>query len=365
MCFMLHASGKHFADLKSRNSGRSGAETMGDEKAVDIEERSKKEDENLSELATELAEAKQTDILVYNGEIDHESTDELIDLCDGRHRWSNVLFVLTTYGGDPHEAFRIARALQSYYNRFTLFVSGYCKSAGTLIALGAYELVLAKHAELGPIDVQVLKPEEIGDRASALTPGDALQALNVRAMESFLGYFRRLRVMRMPTKMAAETATEMVSGLYQGVYGQLDPMRLGELDRAMRIMLEYGRRLIEVSSNAKPGAVMKLIEGYPDHLFVIDKKEAATLFERTREPDDAELKLVRALDQLVATREPVVSGKNKLLFVNKEKKKEVPHVDPKPDSKGAVGGNSEAKGAEGTAEPRASRSPPTEPSGSS
>ncbi len=47
---------------------------------------------------------------------------------------------MVTEGGDADPAYRIARCLQDHYDRFSLFVSGYCKSAGTLVALGAHEL---------------------------------------------------------------------------------------------------------------------------------------------------------------------------------------------------------------------------------
>jgi ClpP class serine protease len=40
-------------------------------------------------------------------------------------------------------------------------VSGYCKSAGTLIALGANELAFGEHGELGPLDVQIAKRDEV------------------------------------------------------------------------------------------------------------------------------------------------------------------------------------------------------------
>ena len=49
-------------------------------------------------------------------------------------------------------------------------------------------------------------------------------------------------------------------------------MRVGEYDRAMRIASEYATRLGK--ANLKDGALRRLVEGYPAHGFVIDKKEA-------------------------------------------------------------------------------------------
>ncbi len=44
--------------------------------------------------------------------------------------------------------------------KFYLFVNGMCKSAGTLIAIGADVYLLTERAEFGPIDTQIRKPDE-------------------------------------------------------------------------------------------------------------------------------------------------------------------------------------------------------------
>ncbi len=62
----------------------------------------------------------------------------------------NVFFILCTYGGHPNCAYKIARRLQTKYKKFYLYVAGYCKSAGTLIAVGSDEIVMRDSAEFGP-----------------------------------------------------------------------------------------------------------------------------------------------------------------------------------------------------------------------
>ena len=65
----------------------------------------------------------------------------------------NVLVLLVTLGGDADSAFRIVRFLRRSYDKVTVFVPSLCKSAGTLICLGAYEVVIPEAGELGPLDV--------------------------------------------------------------------------------------------------------------------------------------------------------------------------------------------------------------------
>jgi ClpP class serine protease len=63
--------------------------------------------------------------------------------------------VLHTPGGIVLAALQIARAIQEHKAKVTVFVPHYAMSGGTLIALAADEIVMSKHAVLGPIDPQL------------------------------------------------------------------------------------------------------------------------------------------------------------------------------------------------------------------
>lgn len=63
--------------------------------------------------------------------------------------------ILHTPGGYAYEAHQIALAIKAHRGRKTVFVPHFAMSGGTVIALAADEIVLAPHAVLGPIDVQV------------------------------------------------------------------------------------------------------------------------------------------------------------------------------------------------------------------
>lgn len=63
--------------------------------------------------------------------------------------------VLHTPGGIVLAALQIAQAVREHKGRVTVFVPHYAMSGGTLIALAADEIVMSKHAVLGPIDPQI------------------------------------------------------------------------------------------------------------------------------------------------------------------------------------------------------------------
>jgi ClpP class serine protease len=63
--------------------------------------------------------------------------------------------ILHTPGGLAIAALQIARALRAHAGRVTVFVPQLAMSGGTLVALGADEIVMTEHAMLGPIDPQI------------------------------------------------------------------------------------------------------------------------------------------------------------------------------------------------------------------
>ncbi len=254
----------------------------------------------LAGLADAVAGERGADVLLYAGPIAYPRDDEVIDLCKCRSRRENVVLVLSTFGGDADAAYRIARCLQRSFKKITVLLDGVCKSAGTMLVLGSDELVLSDHAELGPLDVQILKDDDIVGRRSGLTPTQALLSLAGLTEDTFRKHFLSMRFeVQLTTKMSAQIASEMAIGVFKEIYAQIDPIRLGEIDRAMNIAAAYGERLVRGRGNAKEDALGRLLAAYPSHEFVIDREEAGELFNSVRAPTDAEQALLTHLGRVV------------------------------------------------------------------
>src|SRR5262245_34280210 len=88
----------------------------------------------IDDLANKVADAHNADVILYSGEIESPGADRIIKIARGDKRRENVLVILTTRGGSPDAAYRLARCLKRYYKKLILFIYGKCKSAGTLIA---------------------------------------------------------------------------------------------------------------------------------------------------------------------------------------------------------------------------------------
>lgn len=240
-------------------------------------------------------------MLLYNGPIEKSFDEKVIDECLNTRRRENVVLILCTFGGDPDVGYRIARCLQQKYKTFTIWIAGPCKSAGTLITVGAHEIVMSDHGEMGPLDIQVGKKDEIWETDSGLTVLSAIKALEEKSYELFEECFLSLKA-RSGGRITLRTATKMASKLAIGtvapIVAQIDPMHVGEVSRAMNIGLEYGGRLNKVSENAKPGTLKKLSESYPSHSFVIDRDETKNMFANVREPTDKETEFISSLGLL-------------------------------------------------------------------
>ena len=251
-------------------------------------------DDPILAAATRLAEATDTDVILYSGDIERPWDNKLLDMLASMNRRRNVLLLLCTRGGNPDAAYRIARGLQENYENFTILLAGRCKSAGTLLAVGAHELVMTAHAELGPLDIQLGKKDELFETDSGLTVLNALTELEGKAFELFEKAFLRIKVRSegsVTFKTAAHIAMELAKGVVAPIMAQIDPMHVGEVTRAMEIGRRYAERLSEVSGSLHPDALDKLVNNYPSHGFVIDRKEAEELFLNIREirPEEAEL----------------------------------------------------------------------------
>lgn len=120
-----------------------------------------------------------SDVLTYLGTITYEGFGQIVHAVSSNPetRDRNVVLVLVTAGGNPHAAFRIVRFLQSSYRTVTAFVPGLCKSAGTLLCIGANEISITETGELGPLDVQVQKPSELIGYSSGLAIPQSLAFL--------------------------------------------------------------------------------------------------------------------------------------------------------------------------------------------
>jgi serine dehydrogenase proteinase len=246
-------------------------------------------------------EARDAEMFLYSGPIYSRQVNEFLGSAMKSRRRPNVTLILTTYGGDAHAAYRMARALQSYFRNIRLLVVGPCKSAGTLVTLCADELAFGPFGELGPLDIQVTKKDDLMSVASGL---DTFQAVSILQNQAFSAFEEcMLNLLEgsqgaISTTTACQIASQLVTSLFQPIAAQIDPQRMGEVERMMEVARAYGERL--GTENLRSGALTRLIESYPSHSFIIDYKEARRLFKKVSRITPDEIAVLCALQERIS-----------------------------------------------------------------
>ncbi|MCY4149014.1 MAG: SppA protein [Gammaproteobacteria bacterium] len=242
-----------------------------------------------------------TDIILYNGELSRGLDLEFIETVDSQKSAKNAVLILVSNGGDADAAYKIGYYLQEVYDSFYVLLSGMCKSAGTLLAIAAKELIFTPYGELGLLDVQLKKEDKLGAQESGLNISEAFKAMEERSRDTYHNLIAEILsasngVVSIRTAMNA--ASNMVSSLYGPIFQRFDPEEVGSRSRAMRIGEEYAKRLNAKWGNLKSESIEILSRSYPSHGFVINHDEAKLIFNNVRIANSEETRIIKNLGKL-------------------------------------------------------------------
>ena len=233
----------------------------------------------------------QNDVFYFSGEINYIAAKDWRRLVTAKpNRMKSVTVFFCSCGGSPDAAFRMMRILQNIYDKITVIIFGECYSAATLFVLGADRIIMGYDAQLGPLDIQLLKEDELS-RISGECFRQALLSLNAMSNAAFCDHFRKVKSgvgFPLSTATASRIASEITIGLFAPITQKIDPEKLGEFVRAQAIGVHYGLRLMKERYNYSDAQtiVMNLAYNYPSHSTVIDYKEAASMKLKVEKFDD-------------------------------------------------------------------------------
>lgn len=299
------------------------------------------------------------EVVLYNGPIGENGYGKLVSATLNIRERKRLILVLLTNGGSADSAYRMARYAQNFFTDFIVIVPSACKSAGTLLALGASKVFMSPFGELGPLDVQVFKADEIFERRSGLLSKSALWCLSEEAFKMFETVLLGIRQRSGGTisfKTASNVAAVMTGSMMSPVIGQIDPLAMGQDHQNLRIASEYGTRLIEKYGTVNEDAVEKLVELYPSHGFVIDPFEAMDLLGNVELATSPMLQLQAALASEMhrANSREVNVVRLRDLFGEDDHEAD---PDEKVTGEGSEGGNP-SEGVSGPVQPRNRQRPP-------
>ncbi|MEI8357270.1 MAG: hypothetical protein WCH13_02160 [Deltaproteobacteria bacterium] len=214
--------------------------------------------------------------------------------------------LLCSYGGSIDGAYRMVREIRRRFRSMTLFVPGFAKSAATLFALAADEIVMGSFGEFGPMDAvnTLAMSAPLGRDGSSLLPGIALEVIRANAT----GWVREAaQAVALVTGGTPEDtmghAIELVARLSAPVLAQVAPGTLAESTRQTDLGRHYGARVVRyrhrVPRDLANGQIERLVVGYPSHGFVIDYEELLDMGLPVRAMEDAEFRILEELGRFI------------------------------------------------------------------
>lgn len=257
------------------------------------------------ELPNEFAEAvlelekllgMEVWLFVQDGMVDeHEMSHDVEEMFFAHRRnlpqGKPIALLIESPGGLAECAYGIAKLLQRRCGSFVAIVANWAKSAATLLALGASEIILAEHGQLGPLDVQLYDPAR-EEESSALNETQALERLHMAGLEALVNtlYVLRARTSWRGTRKRFDAllphAVQFVAESMRPLYEKVDVVQYTTRLRDLKVAEEYAVRLL--SPHYSPREAKKLasdlVEQYPDHGFIIDFDEAKRIGVRVKEP---------------------------------------------------------------------------------
>jgi len=174
---------------------------------------------------------------------------------------------LYTRGGDLLTAWRLVHLIREFASQFGVVVPFRAYSAGTLICLGADEIIMGTMGELGPVDPRVVNPFNPPD------PNDPAARVPV-SVEDVYSYLLLAR------ELAGLESEEYLGKAFLLLAERIHPLALGNVHRNYVLVRSLARRLLALRRQAldKETAdriVANLTEKLYTHDHMIPRREAA------------------------------------------------------------------------------------------
>lgn len=224
-------------------------------------------------LFSRIEEARNSKAILYvtgdrpgqETQIGSDVLDHLAQHLDKIGVVDRISFILYTRGGETLAAWSIVNLLRMFCDYLEVIVPSKCHSAGTLLCLGADNLVMTKQALLGPIDPTVFAP--LGPRL----PGNESEApfdpvgVSVEDINAFMNQARE------------SLPNQSVAAAFDRLADAVNPLVIGSAFRARGQIRMLGRRLLSnrISDEAKIDKVLDfLCSDSGSHDYTINRREA-------------------------------------------------------------------------------------------
>ncbi|MFA7191844.1 MAG: hypothetical protein WC089_00895 [Candidatus Paceibacterota bacterium] len=178
------------------------------------------------------------------------------------------LFLYTT-GGDTMVPWRLVSMIREHCNTFSVLIPYKAHSAGSMIALGADEIVMTNLSEISPIDPST---------SNIFNPSDPTNPQNKIpiSVEDVIAYFDLAK-----NKFGIKNDEDLTKIFNKFVEAnpQIHPLSLGNINRTHNLIRLIAKRLLKSHKNKmREGEIDKIVEFFTEklysHTYFIGRREA-------------------------------------------------------------------------------------------
>jgi len=222
------------------------------------------------ELYRQLENAFDSKLLVYvtsdrpnmGAQIASDVIDYFIDHLDKIGPCDKISLFLYTRGGDTSAARNIVNLLRMYCETLQVIVPHKAHSSGTIISLGANEVIMTKQATLGPIDPSL---------HTALNPRVADGGIFPVSVEAVKGYLEFAK------NELSITDNASLASIFEKLSDFVHPLVLGEVYRSKAQIQMMAEQLLQ-NQVTDPDKIKKIIaflcSESGSHDYTINRREA-------------------------------------------------------------------------------------------
>jgi serine dehydrogenase proteinase len=180
--------------------------------------------------------------------------------------------VLWSMGGDTDAPWPIVTLLREFTDELSILLPHRAQSAGTLLALGANEIVMTPLSVLGPIDPtrgHHLLPSKPGSPES--------EAVSVQDMRHAMEFVRS--AFGSETPVTSDAMATIISALFEKVH----PLAIGALEQTYALARLIAKQCLSTHMDATKDAAKieeiakRLSDDYKSHTYEIGRREAERL----------------------------------------------------------------------------------------
>ncbi len=219
----------------------------------------------LFEQIQELEGERHHPVIVCASSLQTEILPVLYACLQAQKRAPQLDLVLMTEGGAINAARRIALLLREYAEGLNILIPYKARSAGTLLALNADQLVMGPMAELGPLDPHIAAETAVPMGTPGKISAEEVRVFRLMAQEWF-------------DVQDKENGIQLLSLLTQRIF----PTTLSSFYRSEQSMRQIAYELLAFRSSdgekeKHQHLVEQLINGYYAHDYAITRREAQHL----------------------------------------------------------------------------------------